>query len=50
MKGRGPFAELLRRRFDVACRRHGLARARELHLDTGRFVPPRPASPQGDLF
>ncbi len=50
MKGRGPFADLLRNRFAVACRRLGLTRARELQLDTGHFVPPRKPSPQGDLF
>jgi DNA repair photolyase len=50
MRGRGVFADLLRRRFDLACRRHGLDRARELVLDVSRFVPPRKASPQGELF
>ena len=50
MRGQGVFAELLRRRFEVACRRHGLGRARELRLDVSRFVPPREASPQGELF
>jgi DNA repair photolyase len=50
MRGQGPFAELLRRRFDVACRRHGFHRARELRLDCSRFVPPREPSPQGQLF
>jgi DNA repair photolyase len=50
MHGHGVFADLLRRRFDVACRKHGLTRARELQLDTAHFVPPRPVTPQGDLF
>ena len=50
MRGQGVFAGLLRRRFDVACKRHGFARARELQLDTSRFVPPRKPSPQGELF
>jgi DNA repair photolyase len=50
MRGQGPFAELLRRRFEVACRRHGLARARMLRLDTSRFTPPREVSPQRELF
>lgn len=50
MQGQGVFADLLRRRFDVACRRCGFTRARELVLDTSRFVPPRKASPQGELF
>ena len=50
MHGQGVFADLLRRRFDVACRKHGLTRARELQLDTAHFVPPRKAAPQGELF
>jgi DNA repair photolyase len=50
MRGQGVFAELLRRRFDIACRRHGFGRARELKLDTSRFVQPRKPSPQGELF
>jgi DNA repair photolyase len=50
MSGQGVFAELLRRRFELACRRHGFGRARELQLDTSRFVPPRKLSPQGELF
>ena len=50
MRGQGVFAELLRRRFELACRRHGYGRARELTLDSTRFVPPRQPSPQGELF
>jgi DNA repair photolyase len=50
MHGSGVFAALLRRRFELACRKHGFGRARELTLDTTRFVPPREASPQGELF
>lgn len=50
MRGQGVFAQLLRRRFEVACRKHGFARARELKLDASRFVPPREPSLQGDLF
>ena len=50
MRGQGVFADLLRKRFELACRRHGFGRARELILDTSRFVPPRKASPQGELF
>jgi hypothetical protein len=50
MRGQGVFAQLLKRRFEVACRRHGYGRARELGLDVTRFVPPREASPQGSLF
>lgn len=50
MRGHGVFAELIRRRFDVACRKHGFGRARELWLDTTKFMPPRKPSPQGQLF
>jgi DNA repair photolyase len=50
MRGHGVFADLIRRRFDVACRKHGFGRARELWLDTSKFVPPRKPSPQGQLF
>jgi len=50
MRGQGPFADLLRRRFEVACRKHGFARARTLQLDCSCFVPPRKTSPQGELF
>jgi DNA repair photolyase len=50
MRGQGPFAELLRRRFEVACRKHGFARTRTLQLDVSRFLAPRPAGLQGELF
>jgi DNA repair photolyase len=50
MRGQGPFAELLRRRFEVACRRYGFARTRTLQLDGSHFTPPRKTSPQGELF
>jgi DNA repair photolyase len=50
MRGQGVFADLLRKRFEIACRRHGFGRAWELQLDTSRFVPPRKPSPQGELF
>jgi len=50
MRGQGVFAQLLHRRFDVACRRYGFGRARELLLNTSCFVPPRQLSPQGELF
>ena len=50
MCGQGPFAELLRRRFEVACRKHGFARVRTLQLDGSRFAPPHKRSPQGELF
>ncbi len=50
MHGQGVFAALLRKRFEVACRTHGFARARSLQLDCTRFVPPRKPSAQGELF
>jgi DNA repair photolyase len=50
MHGQGVFADLLRKRFEIACRRHQLHRNRELPLDTSRFMPPRKVSPQGELF
>jgi hypothetical protein len=49
MRGRGVFAELLDRRFRLACSRLGLNR-RELRLDCSKFVPPRKADPQLPLF
>ncbi|MBB3226610.1 DNA repair photolyase [Luteibacter sp. Sphag1AF] len=50
MRGQGVFADLLKNRFEIASRRFGLNRARETVLDTSMFVPPRVASPQGELF
>ncbi|HEY0179373.1 MAG TPA: PA0069 family radical SAM protein [Dokdonella sp.] len=50
MRGEGEFAELIRQRFRVACRKHGLGRGRDVRLDTARFAPPRAPSPQGELF
>jgi len=49
MKGTGPYAELLRRRFETACRRLGLSRS-PVPLDTSRFEPPRRPGDQLDLF
>ncbi|MCA1854307.1 MAG: radical SAM protein, partial [Beggiatoa sp.] len=49
MRGTGPMAELLRRRFELACRRLGLSRSHHT-LDTGQFIPPVRATPQMDLF
>jgi len=47
MKGTGPYAELLRRRFETACRRLGLSRT-PAPLDTTQFrVPPRPGDQPG---
>lgn len=49
MRGDGPYAEMLRKRFEVACRRHGLTRERP-KLDTTAFRPPQPANAQRGLF
>ncbi|HEY2036271.1 MAG TPA: PA0069 family radical SAM protein, partial [Steroidobacteraceae bacterium] len=43
MRGTGPFAELLRSRFQVACRRHGLGTGRHQPPNTSLFRPPRAA-------
>lgn len=47
MQGAGPWAELMRSRFAIACRKHGLAN-RGVTLRTDLFRPP--AGPQGELF
>jgi len=44
MKGLGHFADLIRQRFDLACRRLGLAREFP-QLDTSAFKPPPPPPP-----
>ena len=51
MRGTGPYAELLRTRFDLAKRKLGFAGAEERYeLDTSLFRPPRLPTPQLDLF
>ncbi|MFT4197969.1 MAG: PA0069 family radical SAM protein [Pseudoxanthomonas sp.] len=50
MRGQGVYADLLARRFELACRRLGYDRQPWPALDCSRFVPPRPPSPQGELF
>jgi len=57
MSGQGEFADLIRKRFALACKRLGLNAERDLPLDTTRFRPPgqpagdrKPPSPQLDLF
>jgi DNA repair photolyase len=50
MRGSGPWAELLRARFETACRRVGLPRGEDGPLDTASFRPPRPASGQLALW
>lgn len=49
MTGTGPYAELIARRFAVACKRLGLTRAPDV-LDTTRFRKPEDAARQPDLF
>lgn len=49
MRGTGEYANLLHRRFELACRRAGLNKNRML-LDTKRFRVATPASPQLTLF
>ena len=48
MRGEGVFAQLLASRFRRASRTLGFGELPP--LDGSRFVPPRPASPQGELF
>ena len=50
MKGTGPYAELLRLRFERARRRYGLERGRAWRLDTTRFRRPPKAGDQLTLF
>jgi len=47
MRGQGPWADLLRTRFLIAARKHGLDKDR-FRVRTDLFRPP--AGPQGDLF
>lgn len=44
MRGTGPFAQLLRQRFELACTRNGLIRGKAAPLSTTLFRPP-PANP-----
>jgi DNA repair photolyase len=48
LRGEGPFADLLAARFAKAHRRLGFGRLPP--LQTGLFRPPRPSSPQAELF
>jgi DNA repair photolyase len=52
MRGEGLFADLIARRFAVACKRLGLNKDRTLRLDTTRFRPPKGpgTDAQLDLF
>ena len=50
MRGQGPYAELVRARFEAACRRYGINERREAGLETGLFVADPGAPAQGELF
>ena len=53
MRGEGVYADLLSRRFALASKRLGFDGNRHRGLDCSRFLrpqPPKPASPQGELF
>jgi DNA repair photolyase len=50
MRGTGPYAELLRTRFDLAKRKLGFLGAEERYdLDTSLFRPPKQNTPQLEL-
>lgn len=48
MRGQGAFADLIAKRFEIACRRHGLNAGHRYQVDTSRFRPPK--GPQMQLF
>jgi DNA repair photolyase len=48
MRGQGLFADLIARRFDIACRRLGLNRERTA-MDTSRFKPPSTEAQRAQL-
>lgn len=50
MRGEGVFAEILKRRFDVAVKRLGYLPRGDLVLDTSAFRHPDAPPPQGELF
>jgi hypothetical protein len=47
MSGTGNYAELMEKRFEIACRRFGVNRREAPQLDCTRFRPPAPTSPVG---
>ncbi len=49
MRGEGPFAQLLRQRFQLACTRYGLTRGAVAPLSTALFRPPPANRGQLDL-
>ena len=50
MRGTGAYADLIEKRFELACRRLGLNQGRNEPFDTSRFKPPRANERQGELF
>ncbi|MGB5132175.1 MAG: PA0069 family radical SAM protein [Steroidobacteraceae bacterium] len=50
MRGQGPWADLLRRRFEASCRRHGLEHGRAKPLETALFRPPSRTPGQMELW
>jgi DNA repair photolyase len=50
MRGQGPWAELLRRRFEASCRKNGLGSHREAPLTTRLFRPPNRSPDQMELW
>src|SRR5690606_35085827 len=50
LRGEGPYAELIERRFEAACRRHGLPRPDARPLRTDLFAPPTSVGSQLGLF
>jgi DNA repair photolyase len=50
MRGKGVFADIIRKQVQIVTRKAGLDRAWDTVLDTSRVVPPTIASPQGELF
>ncbi len=50
MRGQGPWAELLKRRFEAACRRNGLGSGRAAPLTTSLFRPPNRSPDQMELW
>jgi DNA repair photolyase len=49
MSGTGPYAQLIKNRFNIACRRLGIEGARDRDLVTTLFRPPRAPTPQMEL-
>src|SRR6185503_8533503 len=49
MRGQGPWAALLKRRFEASCRRNGLASGRAAPLTTLQFRPPNRTPDQMEL-